>query len=271
MKAKNPNAPINKLKKYLKDRWSGEDHPGSTKRFQVMLFAKDFGIFFVLPVISVVLFKSCEMAASAPKKVVSNNKSIRNDMGYEESKSQIIDFSKKSGGVGIYEKKAPGTLVKVRLLNNVETYSTAPVHAQIIDSSLGKNLYGGTMVGEAAPDTNIERVNIAFKYVKDPKRPSVAVPISARALSLDGTFGVLAQKKGNVFARSALAAVPHLSQSLQEKVDSKDILLRALSSGFMDEGNNDLQVERNRLQVLTVDSDAEFYVELTDYFPGSAR
>jgi len=271
MKVKNPNAPINKLRKFLTERWSGEDHPGSTKRFQVLLFAKDFGVFIMLPLVTVFMFKTCESAVSTPKKTNSSRSENRDALIFESSKSQIIDFSKKFGGGSIYAKKAPGTLVKVRLLNNVETYSTAPVHAQIIDSNLGRSLYGGTMVGEATPDTNVERINVVFHYVKDPKRPSVAVPISARALSLDGTFGVIAKKKGNVFARSALAAVPHIGQALQEKTDSKSIFLRALSSGFMDEGNSDLQVERNRLQVLTLDSSAEFYVELTDYFPGSAR
>lgn len=269
---KNPNAPISKLKKFFKERWSGEDHPGSTKRFQIMIFAKDFGIFVMLPLLTVFMFKSCENALSAPKKVILSGNSNRDSLALEVSKSQIIDFAKRSGsGGGIYAKKAPGTLVKVRLLNNLETYSAAPVHAQIIDSSLGRNLYGGTMVGEASPDTGVERVNIVFQYVKDPNRSSVAVPIAARALSLDGTFGVIAKKKGNVFARSALASAPHLGQSLQEKTDSKGILLRALSSGFMEEGSNDLQAQRNRLQVLTVQSNAEFYVELTDYFPGSAR
>lgn len=269
---KNPNAPINKLKKHLKERWMGSDYPGGERRFQVMLFGKDFSIFVLLPVFTVVLFKSCEMAATGPKKPTSTVSMNRDSLSYEGSKSQIIDFRGRTGSTGgIYAKKAPGTLVRVRLLNNVETYSTAPVHAQVIDSSLGKNLYGGTLIGEAAPDNNIDRINVTFQYVRDPKRPSVAVPITARALSMDGTFGVAAKKKGNVFARSALASVPHLSQSLQEKADSKGILLRALSSGFMEEGTNDLQVQRNKLQVLMLESNAEFYVELTDYFPGSAR
>lgn len=269
---KNPNAPINKLKKTLKERWVGSDYPGGEKRFQVMLFGKDFSIFVLLPLMAVVLFKSCEVAATGPKKPSSSQSVSRDNLSYEGSKSQIIDFRRRSGsGGGIYLKKAPGTLVKVRLLNNVETYSTAPVHVQIVDSSLGNNLYGGTLVGEAAPDNNIERINITFQYVKDPKRASVAVPIAARALSMDGTFGVLAKKKGNVFARSALASVPHLSQSLQEKVDSKGLFLRALSSGFMEEGASDLQAQRNKLQVLMLESGAEFYVELTDYFPGSSR
>lgn len=268
---KNPNTPFNRMKKNLLERWSGEDYPGAEQRFQVMLFGKDFAIFVILPIFAVVMFKSCELAASAPKKPTSSNLN-RDSMSFEGSKSQIIDFRKKfAGGVGIYAKKAPGTLVKVRLLNNIETYSSAPVHAQIIDSSLGKNLYGGTLIGDAVPDANIQRINIVFQYAKDPHKSNVAIPISARALSLDGTFGVDAKKKGNVFARSALASVPHLSQDLQGKADTKGILLRALSSGFMEEGEADFQTRRNRLQVLTLESSSEFYVELTDYFPGSAR
>lgn len=269
---KNPNAPANKLKKLLKERWSGSDYPGGTKRFQVMLFGKDFAIFVLLPIFAVVLFKSCEIAASEPKKQVVSRSSNQNDYSFEGSKSQIIDFRGRTSASGFkYLKKAPGTLVKVKLLNNVETYSTAPVHAQIIDSSLGQSLYGGTMIGEAAPDSNIGRINIVFTYVKDPKRGGVAIPITARALSLDGTFGVNAKKKGNVFARSALASLPHLGQPLQDKADSKGILLRALSQGFMDQGTNDLQTEINKLQVLTANANTEFLVELTDYFPGSQR
>lgn len=267
----NPNAPINKLKKHLKERWQGPDYPNGQRRFQVALFIKDFAIFVLLPIFTVVLFKSCESAVVPTNKKTTNKKTSEAGLEFMESRSQIIDFRSGASSKSPYLRKAPGALVKVKLLNNVETYSTAPVHAQIIDNSLGRSLYGGTLVGEAVPDNNIDRINITFQFVKDPKRGNVAVPISARSLSMDGTFGIVAHKKGNVFARSALASLPSIGQSFADKDQSKNIFLKALSSGFMNEGEPDLQVHRNRLQVLKLDPNTEFYAELTDYFPGSAR
>ena len=274
---KNPNAPANRLKRSLIERWKGEDYPGSEKRFQALLFAKDLAIFVLLPIFAIVIFKSCELAVSKPKKIRDNSVENGKQSNFEGLKSQILDFRPKSytdGSFKGYAKRAPGTLIKVRLLNNLETYSSAPTHAQIIDSSLGQNLIGGTLIGEAVSDASVERINITFKLLKDPNKANIAIPISARALSLDGTFGVLAKKKGGIFARSALAAAPHLGQELNQDLqnsETKNILLKALSSGFMDESNSGLQVEQNRLQVLKIDSGTEFFVELTDYFPGSAR
>lgn len=186
---KNPNTPINKLKANLLARWSAEDYPGAEPRFQLSLFGKDIAIFVLLPILAVIMFKACENAASTSSKPNKKRERVETDRN-SPSRSQIINFNRtipqpRYAGVS---KKAPGTLVRVRLLNVVETYSNAPVHAQIIDASLGRTLMGGTLIGDAVSDSNYERINITFRFARDPRKSGLAIPISARALGLDGTF-----------------------------------------------------------------------------------
>lgn len=270
----NPNSPKNKLFRSLKERWNREDYPGGTPRFQLMLLARDALIFILLPVVWFFLFKSCisprDARKHAPQRVIKDSSQLN------VNNSQIITFGKHvgAGGNPSIVRRAPGTLVKVRLQNVVETYSTTPVHAQIIDNGLGINLRGGVLIGDATPDTNFERINITFKYAKDPRKEGYAATISARALSMDGTFGLEAKKKEGFTARSVLSSASSTSREAKgggDTTDFKQVLFRALTAGLVQEFSSDSQVEQNRASVLTLQPATEFLAELTDYFPGSSK
>jgi hypothetical protein len=281
---KNPNSPMNRFKRWFIERWADEDYPGGTARFQFPLFARDIGCFILLPAFAVICFKACEGSSNTNSKR-GNQKQVKqmSAISTDASKSQIIDFNRGSGKVGSggssrfsgISKRSPGTLVKVKLLNVVETYSTAPVHAQITDSALGKIMVGGTLIGDANPDPNFERINITFRFARDPNRENVAVPISARALSVDGTLGLEASKKEGLLARSAYTSATGATQEIQSRmngaVDFKEILFRALTAGMVQEFGAGSQVERNRSQVLTLRPSTEFLAELTDFFPGGVK
>lgn len=262
-------------KEKLYSRWSAEDYPGGTPRFQIKLFSKDFLIFILLPVLAIVLFKSCEVAFSNDKRT-SPQRQNQDSFHVGIQKSQIIDFrnhNSVSPLLGI-SKRAPGTLVKVRLLNAVETYSNAPVHAQIVDAGLGENLVGSTILGDAVSDPNYHRITITFNYVRFSRRADLSIPISARALSLDGTLGLSGRKKEGFFARASLSSSGSVEQNAEGKTESTDLkhmIAKALTAGLIQEFGSDAQVARNRAQVLTLQPPNEFYVELTEYFPGSAR
>jgi len=273
---KNPNSPVNRAKKGLSARWSGEDYPGAEPRFQLMLFGKDLAIFIFLPIAAVIIFKSLENASTSPKRI-SPARQMQNRNSASEPRSQIISFHVSGGPAPPFagvSKRSPGSLVKLKLMNVVETYSNAPVHAQIIDGGLGRNLMGGTLLGDAVSDTNFERININFRFAKDPNRDNIAVPINARALSLDGTLGVIAHKKEGYFTRSVLGSAQGASGDMQGKgssTDFKDILFRALAAGFIQEFSSGTQVEKNRAQVLSLAPGSEFFAELTDFFPGGSK
>ena len=156
----------------------------------------------------------------------------------------------------------------------LETYGNAPVHAQIIDQSLGASLLGGTLIGDAVPDTNFERISISFRYVRDPNRSGVAASIAARALSLDGTLGVVAQKKEGYFTRSVIGAVDPATQDIRAKADSMDfkhVIAKALTAGLLQEFGNSATVEKNKAHVLALRPSTIFYAELTDFFPGGSQ
>lgn len=267
----NQNAPINKLKQHFKERWRGEDYPGGSPRFQLGKLAKDIAVFVALPAFAVIAVKSCtrQPKEKRPPAVQSNRDSGR----FGANNSQIITFAHQSGNPAVV-RRAPGTLVRVRLLNVVETYSTAPVHALIVDNGLGVNLRGGTLIGDAVPDSAFERINITFRFAKDPRKESFASSISARALSLDGTLGLEASKKEGFVTRSALSSASSTSQDVGGKGDLSDfkqVLFRALTVGLVKEFGSESQVEKNRGNVLTLQPASEFFAELTDYFPGAGK
>lgn len=279
---KNPNTPANRMKRSLAERWSSEDYPGAEPRFQIMLLVKDIIVFVLLPAFAVILFKSCENSSmSSSKKSPAQNLKRDAARAGDSSKSQIIDFrpSVKVGGgeVGYsgISKRSLGTLVRVKLLNVVETYSTAPVHAQIVDAGLGRSLIGGTLIGDAIPDPGYERININFKFARDSNRDNVALPVSARALSLDGTLGLNATKKEGFFARSVYNSANSSAQEAQGRmnaaVDFASVLFKALTAGLVQEFGAGSQVERNRSQVLTLQPAIEFLAELTDFFPKGSK
>lgn len=269
-KVKNPNSPLSRIKVFFKSRWSGSDIPTAEARFQVNLFAKDLGVFIFLPMAVLLIYVSIEKAFAeprTPKRSVSMAKAA--DGSNEGPKSQIIDFSgsKKSSAnyINGFPRRASGTLVKLRLLNTVETYGTAPVHAQVIDASLGSELMGSTVLGDATSDSNFERIQITFTRVKSIGNRSISVAIKARALSLNGTLGLDAKKKEGFFARSALNA------GTKTPVDSENglngLLAKALANGLLQEFGSAATVERNKSQVLTLNAGEVFFAELTDDFP----
>lgn len=88
-------------------------------------------------------------------------------------------------------------------MNTVETFSRAPVHAQTVDNGLGRDFFGGTLIGDTMPETGSGRISMTFKFARHPRRLDLAVPISPRSMSLDGTFGITAIKKEGFFARAA--------------------------------------------------------------------
>jgi hypothetical protein len=93
-------------------------------------------------------------------------------------------------------------------------------------------------------------------------------------LSLDGTLGIVANKKEGFVTRSALGSANTATQQIQGSAtspDFKDILFRALTAGLVQEFGSATKVEENRAQVLTLAPETEFFAELTDFFPGAGK
>lgn len=262
---------LKKQREQFIKRWSEEDYPGGTPRFQLALLAKDIVIFCLIPICAIIFYKILESSITSPKKPIEKRRETKIDRN--EKHSQIIQFQKNSNGNGgvAFAKHSPGTLVRVRLLNVVETFSNAPVHAQIIDTGIGTEFMGGTLVGDATPESSTGRINIDFKYVRHPKRPDLALQISARAMSLNGTFGLEALKKEGMFARAAIRSAannPNVVDASANNQDLKTLIARAVAAGLMQEFQSEAAVAQNNAQVLTLNPMTEFFVELTDYFPG---
>lgn len=262
-------------KERLLERWSEEDYPGGAPRFQIGLLVKDAVVFCLIPLCAIVIYKTIEASVSGTSRPTERRRSEARTDGNEKN-SQIIHFGGSRGGVvgggklGI-AKRAPGTLVKVRLMNVVETFSTAPVHAQIIDRGLGKEFLGGTLLGDATSESGSGRIKIDFRFVRHPRRADLAVPIAARAMSLDGTFGIAATKKEGFFARAAIRSAASNNNTVDtgaDKEDFKTLVARAVAAGMMQEFQSDAAVAHNNAQVFTLRPMTEFYVELTDFFPG---
>lgn len=267
---KNVNS-FNRNKERLLSRWMEEDYPGGTPRFQLPLLAKDIAIFCLVPLAAIVIFKIVESSLSAPARQPERRRAESN-FDRPEKHSQIISFNGKVGAGGSpYSKRAPGTLIKVRLMNVIETLTNAPVHAQVVDYGLGKEFIGGTLIGDATGDPMSGRVNITFRFARHPRRLDLAVPLSARAMSMDGTFGINASKKEGFFARAAIRSAsgnPNSVDAGADKEDMRTLLARALAAGMMQEFQSEASVAHNNAQVMTVKPMTEFFVELTDYFPG---
>lgn len=267
---KNANS-FSRNKERLLARWMEEDYPGGTPRFQLSLLAKDIAVFCLVPLVAIVIFKIVEGGFSAPTRMPERKRSESN-LDRSEKHSQIISFNGPRGSGGLpHSKRAPGTLVKVRLMNVIETLTNAPVHAQIVDYGLGKEFIGATLIGDATGDPMAGRVNVTFRFVRHPRRLDLAVPLSARAMSLDGTFGIHASKKEGFFARAAIRSAsnnPNTVDAGADKEDMRTLVARALAAGMMQEFQSEASVAHNNAQVLTVKPMTEFFVELTDFFPG---
>lgn len=265
---------IQKQRERLLKRWSEEDYPGGTPRFQLGLLAKDIAVFCLIPICAIIFFKMVESSMSGPSKTKDRRRS-EIKMDRNEKHSQIIHFQAAIGssnkGGSPFSKRAPGTLIRVRLMNVVETFSNAPVHVQVMDANLGREFMGATIIGDASSESNSGRISMNFKFVRHPKRTGIAVPISARALSLDGTYAVDAVKKEGFFARAAIRSAsnnPNAIDSKGEDGNFKTLVAKAVAAGLMQEFQSEASTAHNNAQVLTLKPMTEFFVELTDFFPG---
>jgi hypothetical protein len=265
----NPNSKASRLKAFLGERWF-EEIPGTQiKFFSWKKLCFDVGTYIFIPSTAALIGIAFYAAANRTGKSKPSEKNNKVQAPVS-AKSQILDFEKGTST----SKRAPGTLVRVSLLNNIETYSTAPVHARILDQNLGAAFRGGTLIGEATPDTNFDRVTITFKFARDEVSSSRATTLAARALSLDGTLGLDAEKRGGFGARATIGSAAAVGQSAtgsQGGGDARSFLVQALTAGLLQEFNTTSQVEKNRSQVLTVNPGTEFFAELTDFFPGAGR
>lgn len=274
-KVKDPNSFWCRVKRWFENRWWKSDHGQTEADFQVRKCIQDIGIALMAPAIFLAGFRTANAYFFDDSKKRAPLEERRSSGLSDGPHSQIIEFGKRGGGTGAHPgQRAPGALVKVRLLNVVETYSTAPVHAQVLDEGLGRAYLGGTLIGDATSDGTFDRINIQFRYVRDPARAGVAYSISARALGLDGTLGLIAKKKEGFFARSALGSAQESSQDMGSKgsdSDFKQILFRALTAGLVKEFGSESRVANNRAQVLSLAPQTVFYVELTDFFPRSVK
>lgn len=162
-----------------------------------------------------------------------------------------------------------GSIVSARLLNSVEAYdSVVPVIAQLTDFGIGKEFLGKTIIGEATPMPEVDRMRIDFYTLRVDSHTSV--PISAQALSIDGTYGLIAQKKEGIVDRSVIAGVhngvgmpfdqhrgnPNLGFSVQS------MLVGALFQGLQQTLQSDISVDRNRSTVLVLKSGQTFVIQL---------
>ena len=270
---KNPNSFLNRIKAKLAGRWKGVDYPGGEARFQVLFFAKDLATFVLVPVLAMVFTRALSADSSPERR---KRQESRKEALSIQARSQIVVFSRSGAKVVAVgpSKRAPGTLVKLKLLNMVEAYSSTPVHARIMDDGLGGNFIGGTLIGDGSGDSGVQRINITFRIARDRNQQGVAFPIAARALSLDGTLGIVALKKEGAFARSVYngaAGAKEDAQAALDSMDLKSVVIRALSAGLLQEFGSGAGVERNRSQVLTLRAGTEFFAELTDYFPSEGK
>jgi len=184
---------------------------------------------------------------------------------------QVISFRSLESPSGLNTAKilrSKGSLIRVRLLNTIETHENVPVFSQIIDYGLGTHLYGKTLIGEATGDGSIDRIKISFHTLRIGDYS--AKDLSGHALSLDGTLGLAAKKKEGLFERSIVGSSrsgvgnsvsqDQLGESLQ------GFLLGALLRGIQTELRSDIESEYNNSTVLTLEPGVEFFVQITENF-----
>lgn len=271
---KNPNSPLNRLKAGLKARWFGPDFPGGEPRLQLAPLAKDVGLFILFPAVCVLVANAGDDGPQARKKASVHRQALKREE--RNSQPQILNFDRSQVGLraGGTRRRAPGTLVRVRLMNVAETLSETPIHVQILDYSLGREYYGGTLLGDGTGETNFSRMNILFRFAKRSGDDSNAAPISARALSLDGTLGLDASKKEGMFARGALGGAAAAGGTFGKGGGGQNlqtVLLQMLTQGLSQELTSEAGVARNNASVLTLEPGREFFAELKDFFPSGGR
>jgi len=193
----------------------------------------------------------------------------------QESGALVIHFNDKAtsdstgrmGTEGTRVRASSGTLVRVRLLNSLETFDSVPVFAQLIDHSLGAKFYGWTLLGEAVSDANVDRIQMSFKMLRSPQGRSTE-GIIGTALSLDGTMGIRASKVEGLLNRSLLGSAngAGLSGQVKGSKDLSSLLLRAIFTGLQSETSKDLSAIYNRGSALSLKPGEEFFIQLTENF-----
>ncbi|MBP7843495.1 MAG: hypothetical protein KA116_01650 [Proteobacteria bacterium] len=183
----------------------------------------------------------------------------------------VIQFSglpnSHSGAKG--NNSAQGTIIRSRLLNQIETFDSVPVFAQISDYSLGQKYYGWTLIGDASSDSNVNRIKMSFRAIKSPNN-SYSAEIKAQALSLDGTLGIKANKVEGIASRAVIATgssgASGMGNSIHQSNDLSSFLLKALIQGIQSQISSDLDSSLNRSAALALKPGTEFLVQLTDNF-----
>ncbi len=278
-----------------------EQLPGSAAQVSYKHVAIDFGVLVVLIGLgfgTFLVFNKMGLVGSvrevpasgktdAQEKQASRYGNFQDD-DEEALASQIIEFDRPQAKSGAVESlgpravrprgsqapsRSPGTLARVRLLNQIETHGSVPAFVQVMDYALGQTRYGNTLVGEASGRADSGRVELNFTLIRDPRRPAAADRLTAIALSMDGTLGVAGHPKEGLAERAFLGgaesgtrAVPGaLTDSNDKQLSS--ILLKALMSGLSDELGGDIAKSKARASVLVLDPGTEFLIQLTDFYP----
>jgi hypothetical protein len=182
----------------------------------------------------------------------------------------VIQFNSASGALQNKSFRASqGTIVKVRLLNSLETFDSVPAFGQVMDYSLGQSFYGWTLIGDASSDINVDRIKIVFQAIKSPSNQS-SYEIKAKALSPDGTLGIRADKVEGIASRAAVGSgqgvASGIGSSIKQSNDLSTFLIRALIQGLGSEISSDLGATYNRATALHLNPGTEFLVQLTDGF-----
>lgn len=219
-----------------------------------------------------VLFGMLSNGASSNEVVAEQGASTASQIeDSKESGSLVIDFNSNrpvSDSSSVL-RASSGTLVKVRLLNVLETFDTVPVFAQVSDYSLGESFYGWTLIGTASGDGNVERIKMTFQSARS-RNGKKNLEFSGQALSLNGTLGVRADKVEGFVGRVATGASKLGSSSIANSFKGEDglssLLIRALVSGLENEISSDLGAAYNRGAALKLNPGYEFYVQLNEDF-----
>jgi hypothetical protein len=212
-----------------------------------------------VPVTQTVTSESPKAAARAAPKVIV----FGSDISHARVESPVVDESS--------ALSSRGSIVSVRLLNAVEVYDSAvPALAQITDYGLGKKFFGKTLVGDATPMASVGRMRIDFNTLRVNSRNSIF--LVGQALSTDGSFGLIAQKKQGIIDRGVLGGVRNSlneplysrSRGFGRNFSMESMLLGALVRGVQDEFHSDVSVDYERSVVLTLKPGKSFVVQLLD-------
>ncbi len=127
-------------------------------------------LFLGLTLIAGVLFGILAGKSTSTDKIEENEDQIQGEANTSTSGPLVIQFSgllnSHSGTKG--NNSAQGTIIRSKLLNQIETFDSVPVFAQISDYSLGQKYYGWTLIGDASSDSNVNRIKMNFRAIKSP-------------------------------------------------------------------------------------------------------